>query len=787
MQLNRNCFLACLVTSSLFGLAEGFPADAPDLVVATDGSGDYTKVQDAIDAVPKNKSTRTVIFIKPGRYKEKIRVPADKKNLSLVGESYDTTILTYDDYAGKNSDYASTRILADDFFAQHLTFQNTIDSRSGIQSGQAAALRTDGDRAVFHRCRMDGFQDTYYTGGNKRSYHKECIITGTTDFIYGDGIALFEDCTLLNRKSSHITAHSQKLRDGVPLNKFGYVFKNCQIRRHPDEQIAGATLGRPWGNAARVVYLNCDIDSHIKADGWSEWRGRDNHKTAFYAEYKNRGPGSKPSNRLSWTHQLTDAEAAEYTKENIFRADSTTATELKENWIPTIAETANSTGAVPSFPGAEGYGSTTRGGRGGKVLAVTNLDESGPGSLRAALEAKGPRTVVFKVSGTIDADLRINNDYITVAGQSAPGDGITIKGQLRINANEVVVRYLRVRAEGRDDAVSGRYKKNIILDHVSASWSSDEVMSIYHSENVTIQWCMITEACSRGHKFGGIWGNNYGTYHHNLFAHNTDRNPRIASGAGYNDVRNNVVYNWKNESTYGGEVYQPGNEKFVGCHVNLVANYYKPGPGTPAKNLTRICSPWSRNGAADYGKWYLADNYLVGSPEVTQENWKGVFPQYTGKIPVDLNAIPGLKLDKPSEFMPIYQQTAEAAYEDVLKHAGCSLPNRDAIDARIIDEVRKGTASKGDNGFVDSPDIAGGWPELKTAPAPTDADNDGMPDEWESRYGLDPNNPSDTATDNDGDGYANVEEYLNGTNPTEFVDYTKLGNNINKLEKTNAK
>ena len=413
-----------------------------------------------------------------------------------------------------------------------------------------------------------------------------------------------------------------------------------------------------------------------------------------------------------------------------------------------------------AFPSAEGYGKYTTGGRGGKVIEVTNLNSSGPGSFLAAVEKSGARTVVFRVTGTIDADVKISNDSITIAGQTAPGDGITLKGRLSIRANNVIIRYIRIRAEGKNDAIGGRYLKNIIVDHLSASWSSDEVMTFYHGENVTIQWCMITEACSGSHKFGGIWGNNPSTYHHNLFAHNISRNPRFASGSGYNDFRNNVIYNWKNQSTYGGEAHQAGNSKFVGCSVNLVANYYKPGPGTPARNLTRICSPWSRNGAADYGKWYIADNYLDGSPEVTADNWKGVFPQYTGHIDLDLDAIPGLKLDKPSKYMPINQQTAEEAYQAVLKNAGCVLPIRDAIDTRIIEEVRTGTATKGENGFVDSPAIAGGWPVLKSGTSPTDTDHDCMPDKWGKKNGLNPNDADDRNHIGD-DGYTMLEKYLN--------------------------
>ena len=216
-----------------------------------------------------------------------------------------------------------------------------------------------------------------------------------------------------------------------------------------------------------------------------------------------------------------------------------------------------------AFPTAEGYGKYTVGGRGGKVIEVTNLNSSGPGSFAAAVADSGARTVVFRVSGTIPGNVRINNDNITIAGQTAPGDGICIKGNLTISANDVIIRYIRVRFDpstGESDAIFGRYHKNIILDHLSTSWSTDEVLSVYMNENVTIQWCMITEACEKGdsdsHRFGGIWGNNYGTMHHNLFAHNESRNPRFASGCGFNDYRNNVVYNWDYQSCYGGEKSQ---------------------------------------------------------------------------------------------------------------------------------------------------------------------------------------------------------------------------------------
>jgi len=419
-----------------------------------------------------------------------------------------------------------------------------------------------------------------------------------------------------------------------------------------------------------------------------------------------------------------------------------------------------------AFPTAEGYGKYTTGGRGGSVYEVTNLNNSGEGSLRAAIEASGPRTVVFRVAGTIKSDLSITNDSITIAGQTAPGDGIAIDGQIKVNASNVIIRYLRIRGYGKDDALGGRYQKNIIIDHVTASWSKDEVMSFYHGDNLTIQWCMISESTGGGHAFGAIWGSEHGTYHHNLIANNVSRNPRFASGGGKNnDFRNNVIYNWQHHSIYGGESQQPTNatsahernKTFSSFSVNIVANYFKPGPGTQADSKTKICSPWSRNGAEDFGRWYLADNYLVGNSDVTTDNWKGVFPESKNK-PFDIDSI--AKQTKPSGFMPINQQSAEEAYQLVLKNAGCILPMRDAIDTRLIENVRTGTATKGENGYVRNPEMAGGWPVLKSGIAPIDTDKDGMPDLWEKKNKLNPNNPADRNKVGT-DGYTMLEKYLN--------------------------
>lgn len=435
-----------------------------------------------------------------------------------------------------------------------------------------------------------------------------------------------------------------------------------------------------------------------------------------------------------------------------------------------------------AFPSAEGYGKYTKGGRGGVVYEVTNLNDSGEGSLRAAVEAEGPRTVVFRVSGTIDlkSRLEIKSPYITIAGQTAPGDGITLKGYpLMISADEVIIRYIRVRLGDEsgqsDDAISSRYTNNIILDHVSASWSIDETLSIYHCSNVTVQWCVISESLYESHHtkgghhgFGGIWGSDYGTYHHNLIAHHSSRNPRFASGCGHTDYRNNVVYNWGYQSCYGGEAYQTGNEKYNFSTINMVANYYKPGPATlPGEVSYRIANPSFRNEIDDFGKWYIAENVIEGNHEVSSDNWNGGV-----QTKIDFGKI---KLDKPWKSMPINHQSAKGAYHSVLDNAGAILPERDAVDIRIIEEVRGAYATfEGEGyerehpvsdtakvcGIIDTQSEVGGWPELRSKPAPKDSDHDGMPDKWELQNGLNPDDAEDRNKAGDG-GYTMLEIYLN--------------------------
>jgi len=412
---------------------------------------------------------------------------------------------------------------------------------------------------------------------------------------------------------------------------------------------------------------------------------------------------------------------------------------------------------LKAFPSAEGYGKVATGGRGGDVYIVTNLNDSGEGSLREAIEASGPRTIVFEVSGTIPLRkrLRISNDNITIAGQTAPGAGITLKNyHLDIKADNVIIRYLRVRYGDETltdaDAISMRYRNNIILDHVTASWGDDETMSLYHGKNVTVQWSMITETLNRdgSHAFGSIWGSPYSTFHHNLIAHNDARNVRFASGSGYTDFRNNVIYNWGKNSTHGGEAQQVGKDQFNFTTVNMVGNYYKPGPRTSSRASSRLLAPGTRNGNDDLGSFYVAGNYMVGSESVTADNAKGVTNQ---------NAL----MDQPWDSMKIEgEQTAEEAYISVLEHAGTSKV-RDSVDARIVEEVRNGTATYGDRGVIESQDEVGGWPELESELPAVDSDRDGMPDDWELLYDLDASDPDDK-NQTDSTGYTMLERYING-------------------------
>ena len=434
----------------------------------------------------------------------------------------------------------------------------------------------------------------------------------------------------------------------------------------------------------------------------------------------------------------------------------------------------NSPAQTPAFPGAEGAGMFTTGGRGGKVLYVTSLeDNDSVGTLRWAIRKKGPRTILFNVSGIIQlkSPLFINNGDVTIAGQSAPGDGICISNhETIISADNVIVRYLRFRlgdgAKEAIDAFSGKGQKNIIIDHCSMSWSVDECSSFYDNENFTMQWCLIAESLRNSahvkgeHGYGGIWGGRNVTFHHNLLVSHDSRNPRFCGSRYSNqpelekvDFRNNVIYNWGANNAYAAE----------GGSYNLVNNYYKPGPAS--KTNKYFINPYADDGknhqpAGIFGRFYLKGNVMEGNPAITKNNVSGVkmgsnFAELAPNVTLnELISNTEFSIPKPKT------QSAKKAYQSVLKNAGCSLV-RDVLDMRYVNETRTGSftykGSKGStNGLIDSQNDVGGWPEYISLPAPKDTNHDGIPDGWlEKKY------PGKKATDVNMNGFTYLEIYLN--------------------------
>lgn len=433
-----------------------------------------------------------------------------------------------------------------------------------------------------------------------------------------------------------------------------------------------------------------------------------------------------------------------------------------------------------AFPGAEGFGRNTTGGRGGKVLFVTNLNDSGEGSFRAAVNESGPRYIIFKVSGNIElkSRLSVSNGDLTIAGQTAPGDGICIKDYpMVINADNVIVRFLRFRmgdeAAQEADALESRFHKNIIIDHCSLSWSTDETATFYANENTTLQWCFITESLRNSvhdkgaHGYGGIWGGKRASFHHNLLAHHDSRNPRLGEPAGdafaltdLVDLRNNVVYNWRGNSAYGGEA----------MNVNIVNCYYKPGPAT-TKTERVIAIDKNKNEGTDvydiWGKFYIDGNYMEGSTRATDDNWEfGVYNQFHssyGTVSEEDKA--AMRLSDPHDIENnVTTHSAQEAYEKVLDYAGASL-ERDAVDTRIVGEVRNASYTyEGSNGstdgIIDTQADVGGWPTLESVEPPKDTSGDGMPDDWKTEMKLEAeeDNPNGNELST---AYDNVEVYIN--------------------------
>lgn len=461
---------------------------------------------------------------------------------------------------------------------------------------------------------------------------------------------------------------------------------------------------------------------------------------------------------------------------------------------------------IAAFPGAEGGGKYTFGGRGGKVIVVTSLEDHGPGTLREACEQGGPRIIVFNVAGIIrlKTPLIIRAPYITIAGQSAPGDGVVVAGEsVWIDTHDVLIRHMRFRrgetyVGRRDDAIGGNPIGNIMIDHVSASWGLDENMSMYRhmyndstgsqekkfgTVNITIQNSIFSEALDTwNHAFGSTLGGENCTFMRNLWANNAARNPSIGWNGVFN-FANNVIYNWVHRAIDGGDYT---------AQYNIFNNYFKPGPATPkdAPIRYRILKPESGRSKLDhkvFGRAYVNGNVVADNPAVTKDNWAGgiQLEGMDGELMSYEDAkpfLPAMRVAKPIPHASFRVTSAEEAYNEVLANAGATLPKRDAIDLRIIKEVKDGKPTPLAEKDVQYPEVdfehrrlpkdsykmgiithisqVGGYPEYKGKPY-KDSDNDGIPDDVEKKMGLDPNNGEDSAAITES-GYANIEIYLNG-------------------------
>jgi hypothetical protein len=420
------------------------------------------------------------------------------------------------------------------------------------------------------------------------------------------------------------------------------------------------------------------------------------------------------------------------------------------------AAAGDAANAQPAFPGAAGFGAFALGGRAGDVYHVTNLNDAGPGSLRAGIQtAAGPRTIVFDVSGTmyLQSPLYIFRPYLTLAGQTAPGDGITIAGWPTIitNTHDVIVRYMRFRPGDincpriQGDSLSVDLATDVILDHISASWSIDEVLSVTNSDRVTVQWSFITESLDNSchlegaHGFGSLlrYGSGFLSFHHNLYAHHRNRSPRLGDDLAL-DFVNNVVYNYG--GTNGGDAGYSGPAEEGTPRLNYVGNYVVAGPTTPTSRRSRAFNGGSTN-TLIYQSGNLIDGNLNGARDGVDTGWTMFVGAYT-------------RMGGRFDFPALRSDTAVLAYARVLASAGASLA-RDAVDRRVISEV----VNEGGR-VINSQRDVGGFPDLRTSAAPVDSDSDGIPDEWERRHTLNPADRGDGAA-LDASGYSNLELYLN--------------------------
>ena len=784
------------------------------ITVAKDGSGDFSTIQAAVDAVMEGEEA--VIQIKAGTYEGMVKIgtrqKVSTKKISLIGEGMDKTVITAAN--GKKTigggkdvrDYATLAVFAPDFYAQDLCVQNT----GGKAAGQALALHVDGDRSTFYHCKIAGYQDTHRTKKGTRSYYKECVIEGAVDYIYAGGTCWFERCTLNSVAPGYITAPEDisvytTAADGTKI-WLGFLFNNCIVTKADGVSDRSVSLGRCWGaEKCGSLFMNCQLNNVIKDAGWETMGGNDGTKS-YYAEYKSKN-GEKLADvlkRISWSHQLKDADYEKVnTWEKIDAAYRTLYPSAKE-FDPEAVITAHQ--KALAFPTAQGFGKYVSGGRGGKVVEVTTLSDSGEGSLRWALTEAGKEnaTIVFRVSGIIhigpnpqrpsERAIRAKLKNVTIAGQTAPGEGILLcGGKLNLGGSDnVIIRNLRSRLgtldlprnEGETDAA---YKKrcfieggaigienasNIIIDHCCFGWSGEENVTMYDNHFTTVQWCIVHEGLhNAGHKkgvrgYGCQWGGSPATFHHNLLVSNDSRSARLNGATNpsvdknvFMEYINNVNFNWgRKNSCYGGE-----NEAGEGSshECNFIGNYYKPGPAHPTDNYFIELSA-ARKGKTLTGPslWYISGNVMEG--QSTADNWQ-LIGNKTGFT------IEQMRQDAPLS-KPEYEQyltsaeSATDAYRHVIEKVGTI--HRDAVERRVIEDVKTGHPkyqgpSAHKQGIIDSPSDAEGWLEYAAATPVTDNDHDGMADDWERANGFDPTNPEDRNVVASVEGYTALEIYLN--------------------------
>lgn len=847
-------------------------------VVAQDGTGDYTSVQAAIDAV--SPGARGIIYIRPGEYDENIYAgtKANKdKYISLIGENRETTILTSDVSRGAGNesntfnDCAALNVYTDRFYAENLTIRNTSGNL-----GQAEALYTAGDAHVFSNCLLSGFQDTYKANSGARGYFTNCTIEGGTDFIYDSGLEWFENCEIrCLAGGQYITAAAKAdvtmtsvMYPELSASPFygGLFFNRCNITAADGVADASYYLGRPWGENCGTMFIDCTLGGHIRPEGWADWDGRG--AMASYYEYNSTMPDGTPadvSRRASFSRQATTSEVEAYMNAdfmferasdvpfnyskilrgaatpNSFEATGTGYTWQSDDMaagyliykdgvfaafvsepeyaieqgddaaytVRAVSRHGVTSNAVamretaPAFPTAEGFGKYTTGGRGGRVVTVTSLEDGNTeGTLRWAFQQypDEPLTIVFAVNGEIrlKSELDVNRADWTLAGQTAPGDGISIVGA-KVNlgmSQNFIVRNVRFRSgDGQQDQACGTENcANYIFDHCVFGWSVEENMNTADSHFLTVQWSIVHEGLyDAGHtkgarSYGSQWGGSPATYHHNLLANNNSRSPRFNGARGedyvvFMEYANNVNFNWGSRGAcYGGENTAAITE-YNGLNsvheCNFMNNYYKPGPASP-ENSVFVSASYAREGATSWApsKWYVAGNVMEGDAEATADNWKAMSAEhYTlDEIRADerivtktpyyrYNAVLGNSGEyDPARYMLTDIETAGEAYKSVLAEAGTI--NRDVIERRIINEATTGEttyigSSSGKHGIIDSMNDAEGLGlthEQGTAPA--DTDGDGMPDEWERAHGLDATNADDRNLVN-GEGYTALEVYLN--------------------------